>query len=57
VWRFFNAVSQTELADRAAVSRNFVSAIERGAQGLDVIRLRRLAAAMGMTLAELLENP
>jgi hypothetical protein len=33
------------------------SAIERGAQGLDAVRLRRLAAAMGMSLGELLADP
>jgi transcriptional regulator with XRE-family HTH domain len=57
VWRVMNERSQDELAAEAGVTRNFVSAIERGAQGLDAVRLRRLAAAMGMTLAELLADP
>jgi hypothetical protein len=39
------------------VTRNFVSAIERGAQGLDAVRLRRLAMAMDMSLGELLADP
>jgi transcriptional regulator with XRE-family HTH domain len=39
------------------VTRNFVSAIERGAQGLDAVRLRRLAVAMGVELGELLADP
>ena len=54
VWRVMRDLSQDELAVSAGVTRNFVSAIERSAQGLDAIRLRRLATVMGMTLAELL---
>lgn len=57
VWRVVNERSQDELAAEAGVTRNFVSAIERGAQGLDAVRLRRLAAVMGMTLGELLADP
>lgn len=57
VWRVLNERSQDELAAEAGVTRNFVSAIERGAQGLDAVRLRRLAQAMDMSLAELLAEP
>jgi XRE family transcriptional regulator, regulator of sulfur utilization len=57
VWRAFHDRSQTELATAAGVTRNFVSAIERGAQGLDAVRLRRLAAAMDVPLADLLADP
>ena len=57
VWRVVNDRSQDDLARSAGVTRNFVSAIERGAQGLDAVRLRRLAAAMGIELAELLAEP
>ncbi len=57
VWRVVNERSQDDLAAEAGVTRNFVSAIERGAQGLDAVRLRRLASAMDMTLAELLADP
>lgn len=57
VWRVLHDRSQDELAADAGVTRNFVSAIERGAQGLDAVRLRRLAAAMGMSLGELLADP
>jgi DNA-binding XRE family transcriptional regulator len=46
--------SQDEIALRAGLSRNFVSAIERGAQGLDAWRLRRLAGALGVPAAWLL---
>jgi transcriptional regulator with XRE-family HTH domain len=57
IWRVVNERSQDELAAEAGVTRNFVSAIERGAQGLDAVRLRRLAVAMDMTLGELLADP
>jgi len=57
VWRVLHERSQDELAAEAGVTRNFVSAIERGAQGLDAVRLRRLAMAMDMSLGELLADP
>ncbi len=57
VWRVLHERSQDELAAEAGVTRNFVSAIERGAQGLDAVRLRRLARAMDMSLGELLADP
>ena len=44
------------MAAAAGVTRNFVSAIERNAQKLDAVRLRRIAAAMGTTLTELLAD-
>jgi len=57
VWRVVHDRSQDDLAHEAGVTRNFISAIERGAQGLDAVRLRRLAAAMDVELAELLADP
>lgn len=57
VWRVLNDKTQDDLAREAGVTRNFVSAIERGAQGLDAVRLRSLAAAMDTHLAELLADP
>jgi transcriptional regulator with XRE-family HTH domain len=57
VWRVLHDLSQDDLARSAGVTRNFVSAIERGAQGLDAVRLRRLAVAMGVELGELLADP
>jgi DNA-binding XRE family transcriptional regulator len=47
-------LSQDELARLAGVTRNFVSAIERGAQGLDAWRLWRIADALGVPLGVLL---
>jgi transcriptional regulator with XRE-family HTH domain len=45
---------QEELAERAGVSRNFVSAVERGTQRLDAWRLLHLARALDCELAWLL---
>jgi transcriptional regulator with XRE-family HTH domain len=50
-------LSQQEIADKAGVTRNFVSAIERGAQGLDAWRLWALAEGLGGTLDWLLTGP
>jgi transcriptional regulator with XRE-family HTH domain len=50
-------LSQQEVADKAGLTRNFVSAIERGAQGLDAWRLWSLAEALGGTLDWLLTGP
>jgi transcriptional regulator with XRE-family HTH domain len=47
--RIWQERSQDQLADAAGVTRNFVSAIERGVQGLDAYRLGRLADALGLT--------
>ena len=57
VWRVMEDQTQDDLATAAGVTRNFVSAIERGAMGLDAARLRRLATAMQMPLADLLADP
>ena len=52
-------MTQEELAAAAGISRSFVSLIEHGARGVDVVRLIRLAAVFGIPLSELvdLERP
>lgn len=55
--RFWLGLSQDELARRAQVTRNFVSAIERGAQGLDAWRLWAAADVLGVTLDWILAGP
>jgi transcriptional regulator with XRE-family HTH domain len=55
--RFWRNLRQDELAERAGVSRTFVSAIERGRHGLDAWRLRKVAHALGRDLAWLLAEP
>lgn len=57
VRRVWLDLSQQQLADKAMVSRNFVSAIERGARGLDAWRLWCLADAPGGALDWLLGGP
>ena len=42
-------LNQGDVAGKAGVSRSFVSAIERGAQGLDLWRLRGLADGLGVS--------
>ena len=44
--RSLRNLRQDELAVRAGVSRNFVSAVERGTQRLDAWRLMHLARAL-----------
>ena len=50
-------LTQADLAQRAGVTRNFVSAIERSAQGLDAWRLWALAEALDTTVDWLLYGP
>ena len=46
-------LTQEELGEAAGISRSFVSLIEHGARGVDVVRLLRIAAALGLPLHEL----
>ena len=55
--RVWLKLSQQDVADKSGVTRNFVSAIERGAQGLDAWRLWALAEGLGGTLDWLLTGP
>jgi transcriptional regulator with XRE-family HTH domain len=52
--RVWQDLSQDEVAHQAGVTRNFVSAIERGVQGLDAFRLRSVAEALGLTFEDLM---
>jgi transcriptional regulator with XRE-family HTH domain len=55
--RLTRELSQEQLAEASAMSRNFVSSIERGAHGVDVVRLLRLAAALGVGIEQLVADP
>jgi transcriptional regulator with XRE-family HTH domain len=44
--RLVRELTQDELAKAAGMSRSFVSLIEHGARGVDVVRLLRLAAGV-----------
>jgi transcriptional regulator with XRE-family HTH domain len=50
-------LTQEELAGRAGMSRNFVSSIERGAHGVDIVRIRRIALALDISFADLVPPP
>lgn len=52
--RVVRELTQDELAQAAGVTRNQVSGFERAAQGLDVVALLRLSAALRVPVAELL---
>jgi ribosome-binding protein aMBF1 (putative translation factor) len=45
--------SQEELADRAGLHRTYIGSVERGEQNLSLLNIERLAATLGISLAEL----
>lgn len=49
-------VSQEELAHRAGIDRSYMSSIERGEQNVGLMSMSRVAAALGVTLSELVLN-
>ena len=49
-------MSQQDLADAAGLSRVFLSAVERGRHGANVLALRHLATALRMTLRDLVSE-
>ncbi len=51
--RLTRELTQAELADAAGISRNFISLIEHGSHGVDVVRLLRIAAALDIPLSDL----
>ena len=54
--RTLRAFSQQELADAAGVGRNTISRIERGETGAHGRTLRRLALALRVDVAELVQT-
>ena len=53
--RRLRAMSQEELAEESGVARATISRIERGETGAHGRTLRRLAAALGVDVAELVQ--
>ncbi len=49
-------ISQEELAHQSAIDRSYMSSIERGMQNPGVISVFRIAAALKITAAELMEE-
>ena len=46
-------LSQEAFADQAGLHRTYIGAIERGEQNLSLANIERLAATLGISLAEL----
>lgn len=49
-------LTQDDLAVKAGMSRSFVSLVEHGRHGIDVVRLARLAAALDEPLSTLIRE-
>ena len=45
--------SQEELADKAGLHRTYIGSIERGEQNISLVNIEKLAATLGVSLAEL----
>ena len=56
VLRIWHDMTQEQVAETAGISRSFISVIEQGTHGVDVVRLVRLAAVFGLSLVELLDG-
>jgi transcriptional regulator with XRE-family HTH domain len=48
-------ISQEQLADRAGLHRTYVSLIERGKRTASIEVVRKVAGALGVSMAELIE--
>lgn len=57
ILRLTEELTQEELAASACMSRSFVSLIEKGNHGVDVVRLLSLATTLDLALVELLDVP
>lgn len=49
-------ISQEKLADLAGLHRTYVSSIERGERNVSLVNIERLAAALGVAMAELMPD-
>ncbi len=53
VWRSHRGLTVTELADKAGVAQPYLSQIETGKRDGTIETMRRIAAALGLTLDDL----
>jgi len=51
--RLKRGISQERLAELCTFHRNYVGAVERGENNLTLVNVGKLAAALGVTMAEL----
>lgn len=49
-------VSQEKLAELAGLHRTYVSSVERGKNNISLVNIERLAAALGVTMGELMPD-
>jgi transcriptional regulator with XRE-family HTH domain len=50
-------LSQEDLAEKAELHRTYIGSVERGERNVSIDNMERLAAAVGRTIAELLDEP
>lgn len=53
--RLTRELTQDQLARASGMSRSFISLVEHGQHGVDIVRLFRIAAALGMPLRDLID--
>lgn len=56
VWRVFRALTQQQLADKAEISKPYLSQLESGKRRGTTDVLKRIAEALGVSLEDLVEN-
>ena len=49
-------ISQEKLAELAKLHRTYVSSVERGKNNISLVNIERLAAALGVTMGELMPD-
>jgi transcriptional regulator with XRE-family HTH domain len=54
--RELSGVSQEQLAELAELHRTYIGGIERGERNLALVNIRRLARALGVSMAELMND-
>lgn len=47
-------LTQEDLADKAGIHRTYLSDVERGTRNLSLVNIERLAAALSVSMSELL---
>ncbi len=50
-------ISQEDLAEKADLHRTYIGSVERGERNVSIDNMERLAAAVGRTIGELLDEP
>lgn len=57
IHRLVRELTQEQLAEAAGISRSFLSLLEHGARGVDVVRLLRIAGVLDVPLTEIVAPP